>query len=212
MTQAVSIVKLPLRIILYSFVIQKLSFISKNPPRYPASRNGTNGISVLPFLQNPIIMMPDHTALQIIPIKSVEKNSSGYSTVPSAISSQPSPIPTAPSVRMPISTKRKPVPHAQEPRNISSAIYCPHSSADCKYYDQQKRNLLFLISIHEFIPRNPSTHISFYTIHLHIHLSGKIQPHLLHAPISKQRKLLPVLPNVSAHCRTPDYGICFPVP
>ena len=22
-------------------------------------------------------------------------------------------------------------------------IYCPHSSADCKYYDQQKRNLLF---------------------------------------------------------------------
>ena len=63
MTQAVSIVKLPLRIILYSFVIQKIIFHIKNPPRYPASRNGTNGISVLPFLQNPIIMMPDHTAL-----------------------------------------------------------------------------------------------------------------------------------------------------
>ena len=31
-------------------------------------------------------------------------------------------------------------------------------------------------------------------------------------PFPKQRKLLPVLPNVSAHCRTPDYGICFPVP
>ena len=120
----------------------KIIFHIKNPPRYPASRNGTNGISVLPFLQNPIIMMPDHTALQIIPIKSVEKNSSGYSTVPSAISSQPSPIPTAPSVRMLISTKRKPHAH-KNLRNISSAIYCPHSSADCKYYDQQKRNLLF---------------------------------------------------------------------
>lgn len=72
MTQAVSIVNFPYE--LYCIhLLYKIIFHIKNPPRYPASRNGTNGISVLPFLQNPIIMMPDHTALQIIPIKSVEK-------------------------------------------------------------------------------------------------------------------------------------------
>ena len=76
----------------------------------------------------------------------------------------------------------------------------------------RRETCFFLISIHEFIPRNPSIHISF-TPFISIYISPAKFSHTCYMlPFPKQRKLLPVLPNVSAHCRTPDYGICFPVP
>ena len=78
--------------------------------------------------------------------------------------------------------------------------------------NSRRETCFFLISIHEFIPRNPSTHISF-TPFISIYISPEKFIHTCYMlPFPKQRKLLPVLPNVSAHCRTPDYGICFPVP
>lgn len=109
--------------------------------------------------------------------------------------------------------KRKPVPTHIRTSGTFLLLYIVHTVPQtANIMISRRETCFFLISIHEFIPRNPSTHISF-TPFISIYISPAKFSHTCYMlPFPKQRKLLPVLPNVSAHCRTPDYGICFPVP